>query len=76
MVFTFEKLHCSDTSVAEPKPPGAATFRVEPEPIFLLAGAESRTRLFKAAPAASFWQASERKDDLVEGRMRRKDLPE
>ena len=23
-----------DTSVAEPEPPGAATFRVEPEPIF------------------------------------------
>ena len=33
-------------SVAEPEPPGAATFRVEPEPIFLLAGAESRSRLF------------------------------
>ena len=26
-------------SVSEPAPPGAATFRVEPEPIFLLAGA-------------------------------------
>ena len=63
-------------SVVKPEPPGVATFRVEPEPIFLLAGAESRTRLFKAAPAASFWQASERKDDLVEGRKRRKDLPE
>ena len=25
---------------------GAATFRVEPEPIFYLAGAESRSRLF------------------------------
>ena len=34
------------TSVAEPEPPGAATFRVEPEPIFYLAGAESRSRLF------------------------------
>ena len=33
-------------SVAEPEPPGAATFRVEPKPIFLLAGAESRSRLF------------------------------
>ena len=32
-------------SVAEPEPPGAATFRVEPKPIFLLAGAESRLRL-------------------------------
>ena len=29
---------------------GAATFRVEPEPIFLLAGTESRSRFFKAAP--------------------------
>ena len=27
------------SSVAEPEPPRAATFRVEPEPIFLLAGA-------------------------------------
>ena len=34
------------SSVAEPEPPGAATFRVEPEPIFLLAEAESRSRLF------------------------------
>ena len=33
-------------SVAEPEPPGAATFRVEPEPIFLFAVAESRSRLF------------------------------
>ena len=35
---------------------------MEPEPIFLLAGAESRSRLFKAAsapgPAVSFWQAN------------------
>ena len=29
-------------SVAEPEPPGAATLRVEPEPFFYLAGAESR----------------------------------
>ena len=35
-----------DSSVAEPEPPGAATFRVEPEPIFLLAGAESWSRFF------------------------------
>ena len=34
-------------------------FRVEPEPIFLLAGAA----FFKAAPAASFWQAE--KESLV-----------
>ena len=33
-------------SVAEPEPPEAAAFRVEPEPIFLLAGAKSRSRLF------------------------------
>ena len=38
---------------------GAATSRVEPEPIFLLAGAA----FFKAAPAASFWQA--KKESLV-----------
>ena len=29
---------------------------MEPEPIFYLAGAESRSGFFKAAPAASFWQ--------------------
>ena len=33
-------------SVAESEPPGAATSRVEPEPIFLLAEAESQSRLF------------------------------
>ena len=38
---------------------GAATFRVEPEPIFLKAGAD----FFKAAPATSFWQA--KKESLV-----------
>ena len=63
-------------SVAEPEPPGAATFRVAPEPelIFFLAGAGSRSRiffwselgagaaLFKAAPApaAYFRQAKEK----------------
>ena len=37
------KIRIFDTaSVAEPEPPGAATLRVEPEPIFYLAGAESR----------------------------------
>ena len=40
---------------------GAATFRVEPEPIFLLAGAGAA--FLKAAPAASFWQA--KKESLV-----------
>ena len=33
-------------SVAEPEPPGAATFRAAPEPIFFLVGAGSRSRLF------------------------------
>ena len=33
-------------SVAEPEPPGAATFRAEPEPIFFWVGAGSRSRLF------------------------------
>ena len=41
------------SSVAEPEPPGAATFRVGPEP---RAGAA----FFKAAPAASFWQAKKK----------------
>ena len=45
--------------VSEPEPPGAASFRVEPEPIFYLAGAA----FFKAVPAASFWQA--KKESLV-----------
>ena len=48
---------CITSSVAEPR--GAATFSVEPEPIFYLAGAA----FFKAAPAASFWQ--EKKESLV-----------
>ena len=47
------------TSIAEPKPPGATTFRVEAEPIFLLAGAA----FFNPALAASFWQA--KKESLV-----------
>ena len=33
-------------SVAEPEPPGAATFRAAPEPIFFLGGAGRRSRLF------------------------------
>ena len=56
---TMVKVMSSDiySSVAEPEPepPGAATFRVEPEPIFFLGGA--RSSLFKAAPAASLRQA-------------------
>ena len=45
-------------SVAERVPPRAATFRAAPKPvpIFLLVGAESHCRLFKAAPAVSFRQ--------------------
>ena len=35
-----------DISVAEPESPGAATFRAEPEPIFLLVGAGSRSLIF------------------------------
>ena len=54
-------------SVVEPEPPGAATFRVEPEPIFYLTGsrAGAGAAFFKAsmAPAASFWQ--EKKESLV-----------
>ena len=35
----------------------------EPEPVFFWAGADSRSHLFNAAPAASFWQAE--KESLV-----------
>ena len=44
---------------------GAATFRaaLQPEPIFMLVGAESRGLLFKMAPAASFRQT--KKESLV-----------
>ena len=38
--------YCDKYSVAEPEPPGAATFRAAPEPIFFLVGAGSRSRLF------------------------------
>ena len=54
-------------SVAEPEPPGAATFRAapEPEPIFFWSGAA----FFKADPApasaASFRQAKEKSLVLV-----------
>ena len=53
-------------SVAKPELPGAATFSLrsapEPELIFLLfgAGSRSRSRFFKAAPAASFRQATKK----------------
>ena len=44
-------------SVAEPEPPGAATFRAEPEPIFFGSEPGAGAACFKAAPAASFRQA-------------------
>ena len=57
--------HPGNVAEPEPEPPGAATFRVVPEPIFLLAGVESRSRLFEGAPApaTSIWQA--KKESLV-----------
>ena len=46
---------------------GAATFRAAPEtePIFLLVGADSGSRLFKAASAAFFWLAKQKSLVLV-----------
>ena len=46
-------------SVAEPEPPGAATFRAasEPEPIFFWSEPGAGAACFKAAPAASLRQA-------------------
>ena len=43
--FHFELRRDLKTSVAEPEPPGAATFRTEPEPIFFWVGAGSRSRM-------------------------------
>ena len=40
-------------SVAESEPPGSALFRVEPEP-------RTGAAFFKAALAASFWQAKKK----------------
>ena len=57
----------SEVSVVEPEPPGAATFRVEPEPELIFCWPEPRARaaFFTAALAlaASFWQA--KKERLV-----------
>ena len=56
------------SSVVEPEPPGAATFRAAPEPnLIFLVGAESRSCLFKAvrAPAGSFRQAKNKSLVLV-----------
>ena len=57
----------SRSSVAEPEPHGAATFRgaPEPEPIYFPVGARSRSRTFKAAPAAYFMQAKKKSIVLV-----------
>ena len=46
---------------------GAATFRVEPEPIFVLPGPESQSPLFKAASytAVSYRQANKEKALLL-----------
>ena len=65
MIISF---HCLLCSVAEPElepePSGAAIFRAAPEPvpdsIFWSVGAESRSRLFKAAPAPSFGKAKKK----------------
>ena len=47
LMYEYNALNCGvGSSVAVPELPGAATFRVEPEPIFFLAGAKSRSRLF------------------------------
>ena len=50
--------------VAEPEPPGAATFRVEPAPIFLLAEAESRSRLFLASKKESLVVVTKHESNL------------
>ena len=54
-------------SVAEPEPPGAATFRAapEPEPIFFWSEPGAGAAFFKAAPAASFRQAKKKSLVLV-----------
>ena len=65
MIISF---HCLLCSVAEPElepePSGAAIFRAAPEPvpdsIFWSVGAESRSRLFKAALAPSFGKAKKK----------------
>ena len=45
------------TSVREPEPPRATTFRVEPEPIFGWLEPRVGAAFYKAAPAASFRRA-------------------
>ena len=61
----------AECSVAEPEPPGAATFRAvpEPEPIFFgrsrEPGAPAAAAFFKAAPAASFRHAKKKSLVLV-----------
>ena len=53
LYFLAQKLY-STSSVSEPEPPGFATIRVEPEPMFLLAGARAGAAFSKVAPDASF----------------------
>ena len=59
------------TSVAEPEPPGAATFRAAPEPRLFFFGRSREQEpgagaaFFKAAPAASFTQAKKKSLVLV-----------
>ena len=52
----------SRNDFVEPEPAVATYFSSGAD--FYLAGAESRSAFFKAAPAASFWQA--KKESLVE----------
>ena len=56
-------------SVAEPEPPRATIFRAAPEPvpgpIFRSVGAESRSRLFKAAPTPFFGKVKKKSFVLV-----------
>ena len=65
-----QNLHyCVICSVAEPELQGAAIFRTAPEPvpepIFWSVGAESRSRLFKAAPTPFFGKVKKKSFVLV-----------
>ena len=43
---------------------GAATFRLEPEPIFIWPEPKTGASFFNSAPAASFWQAKKESLEL------------